>query len=125
MKVVCDYCGNEARMVGGLEIYPHRRDLAILKFYLCDPCDAYVGTHRNTNPPQPLGRLANAELRKAKKAAHAAFDPLWRSGRMNRHQAYKHLAQLMELPPKDAHIGMFTIEQCHRVVALIQTEQAQ
>lgn len=65
---------------------------------------------------QPLGRLANAELRKAKIAAHAAFDSLWKTTALTRSDAYTWLAEQLELAPKDCHIGMFDVEQCKQVV---------
>jgi len=100
--------------VTGKEIYPHRKDLYKLTFYSCSPCKAYVGCHATSE--KPLGRLANSELRKAKSAAHRAFDPLWKSGDMKRKQAYKWLSQIIEIDGKDCHIGMFDIETCENVV---------
>ena len=51
-------------------------------------------------------------------AAHAAFDPLWKSGQMSRSKAYSLLAQKMGLPKSETHIGMFDVEQCEAVVLL-------
>ena len=112
----CPYCGKDAELTTGYTVYPHRLDLADLKVWACLPCDAWVGTHKDSPKHAPLGRLANAELRKAKMAAHAAFDPLWKSGRMSRSKAYSLLAESMGLPKKDTHIGMFDVEQCKQVV---------
>jgi hypothetical protein len=116
--VKCPYCGNEAELKTGYHVYPHRPDLADLKIWACDLCDAWVGTHKNSPDHKPLGRLANAELRRAKMAAHAAFDPLWKSGQMSRSKAYALLAEKMGIDPKDAHIGMFDVEQCKTVILL-------
>jgi len=81
LRVTCPYCQSAAKLVGGRAIYPHRPDLAAKRFWQCKPCDAYVGCHEAGNGQgdgtKPLGRLANAELRKAKKDAHYAFDRLW------------------------------------------------
>lgn len=103
-------------------MYPHRPDLHFQQIFAwsCDPCDARVGCHpRTTNP---LGTLAKAPLREARKKAHAAFDPLWRRGRMRffakRWQAYKWLSRRMDLHVDDTHISMFNEEQCEKVVAL-------
>jgi hypothetical protein len=66
--------------------------------------------------------LANAELRAAKSAAHAAFDPLWKShGNKGaaRARAYRWLAQEMKMRPENCHIGMFDLDQCRAVVALV------
>jgi hypothetical protein len=112
----CPYCGNEAELTTGSKVYPRRPDLASLKIWACMPCDAWVGTHKNSLMNAPLGRLANAELRKAKMAAHAAFDPYWKSGHITRHKAYKMLAERMGLSKAEAHIGMFDVDQCRKVV---------
>lgn len=116
-RVLCPYCGAVAEFVGGDAVYPHRADLFDRRFYLCRACNAYVGTHKGTT--KPLGRLANLELRDAKVAAHAAFDPLWKGQPTKaRSQAYRWLAVLLGIPASQCHIGMFNVEQCRRVVAL-------
>lgn len=124
----CPYCTGAAALVTGAEIYPHRPDLREKKFWACTPCDAYVGCH----PPAkvkggglndgtvPLGRLANAELRGLKQRAHAAFDPLWRSGPMSRTQAYAWLASALGTPPSKTHIGMFDEAQCRAVIEAVR-----
>lgn len=130
--VNCDYCQRPARLVGGNVIYPHRPDLESKKFWLCAFCDAYVGCHSGTI--KPLGRLANAELRKAKVAAHDAFDPIWKARLAEKqkldpayqqHHArggrYKRLAELMGLRAQDCHIGMFTPEQCYQAIAICKS----
>lgn len=117
MKVTCSYCNNPAKLVTGKEIYPHRDDLSFKKYWYCKPCSAYVGCHHPSE--RPLGRLANAELRKAKMAAHAVFDPLW--GNKNfptRSFAYKWLANKLGINVKDCHIGMFDAETCNKVVEI-------
>ena len=65
--------------------------------YLCPRCGAYVGVHKGSD--KPLGRLANSELRNWKKAAHAAFE--------------------------FTHIGMFDVDQCRKVVRIMQEERNQ
>lgn len=124
MKVACDYCGKPARLVTGSTIYPHRPDLVHLRFWVCDPCSAYVGCHKNSDRHVPLGRLANAELRTWKQHAHSNFYPIWKSGSMNRRDAYTWLADEMNLDLKRCHIGMFNVEQCKRVVQIIAARAA-
>lgn len=109
ISMICDYCGQPAQHVSGDIVYPHRHDLYSKKFYMCVPCDAYVGCHADG---KPLGRLANHSLRTAKMRAHVVFDSLWQSGRMTRHAAYKWLSHAMDLPKEQTHIGMFDIGQC-------------
>ena len=122
--ITCAYCLREAELVTGAVIYPHRPDLADKKFYNCSPCGAWVGCHDGTETP--LGRLANAELRRAKGAAHAAFDPFWRakirrdgvSKKEARGLAYKWLAGQLGISREDCHIGMMGPETCRLVVKI-------
>lgn len=130
MKVICACCGRPAVLVKGNVIYPHRADLHALNFWECSPCGAYVGCHRRgtferTNGKkivhhgdEPLGRLANAALRQAKQAAHAAFDPLWKSKRFStRKHAYAWLAEQLGVSVENCHIGMFDVAGCEAVIA--------
>lgn len=118
MTILCDYCQQPAQLVNGEAIYPHRPDLYHLRFWQCVPCGAWVGCHKGTK--RPLGRLANAELRTAKIAAHVAFDQLWKrttpAGCYSRTGAYKWLAGQLGITVERCHIGMFNVAQCERVV---------
>lgn len=64
--------------------------------------------------PAPPG----SDLAKARIAAHAAFDPLWQSGRMSRNRAYSELARRLGIPKHQAHMQMFDKATCERVIAL-------
>lgn len=132
-RITCHYCHRDAELVQGHEIYPHREDLHHLYFWLCGPCNAYVGCHRKgatigrgkqSDGTVPLGRLADAELRKAKSAAHYAFDPLWRSGGMSRSKAYAWLAHQLGISVQNCHIGMFDVAGCRAVVCAVQQKGA-
>lgn len=114
--VICPYCQQKARLADGAYIYPHRRDLADKPFYLCEPCDAFVGCHPGTL--KPLGRLADAKLRSAKSAAHATFDPIWKTKQKTRSEAYAWLATELGISPDECHIGMFDFETCRRTVEI-------
>ena len=116
----CHYCGNPAELVTGEVIYPHRPDLYELKFWRCVPCEAYTGCHGITDKPK--GRLANAKLRALRVQAHAAFDPLWQSGKMKRNDAYRWLAGHMNTTRKHTYIGWFGAERCKRVIEICKTE---
>lgn len=114
-EVRCPYCGNMAHLVSGSIIYPKRSDLAFLKFWLCSDDShqwAYVGCHKGTSVP--LGRLADSELRRAKSRAHLAFDHLWRDKHMSRTAAYLWLAETLNIPRVECHIGMFDLNLCQR-----------
>jgi hypothetical protein len=106
--------------VKGKDIYPRRPELADKNFWRCVPCNAHVGCHQKNiklrfRGDEPLGRLADANLRLAKKSAHAAFDPLWASGRISRTDAYAWLATRLGITPEKCHIGDFDISMCRAV----------
>jgi zinc-finger-containing domain len=130
MSVTCDYCHRPAALVTGEAIYPHRPDLASKKFWHCEPCGAWVGCHpphrkRKQAGTEPLGRLANAELRRAKQAAHAAFDPLWKSREMTRTEAYAWLAGAIGVSVSNMHIGVLDVDGCNAVIAAINGRKKQ
>lgn len=113
-NVLCDYCGTPAMFVDSKVIYGKSYGM----IYLCPNCNAYVGVHKGTD--KPLGRLADANLRKWKNAAHKAFDPLWQKGPFlgQRNAAYSWLAEQMKLPVEKTHIGMFDVEKCRKAISI-------
>lgn len=120
-KIICPHCKQETECVGGKRIYPHRRDLFHKWFYLCERCGAYCGCHPGSK--RPLGSPADHQTRKARKAAHAAFDPLWRKGpqkEFDRTDAYAWLSKKTGIPEEQCHIGMMTSKQCRLVVEVIR-----
>lgn len=119
-EVMCQYCGNKAKLVLGGNMYPHRKDLYHKNFWFCKPCNASVGVHEHSNNV-PFGPLANLELRKARSKAHSAVDFIWQSGDKTRTATYKWLAKEMVIPVGMCHIGKFTIEQCLEAEAVANT----
>lgn len=115
-KVLCDYCGHPAQFVDSAIVYGRSYGM----IYYCPECAAWVGVHKGTD--QPLGRLANAELRKYKRTAHAAFDPIWQSGRMRRNAAYTWLSERLGIPREETHIGMFDVDRCKQVIEICRKE---
>lgn len=108
-------CGCEAdvsaRLTSGQEIYPHRRDLYSLPFWKCDACGNFVGCHHKTgNPTQPLGVIPTPAIKEARKRIHAALDPVWKNGRMDRGNAYRAMAARLGI--EEYHTGEIrTLEQ--------------
>lgn len=133
---VCPYCGDHAVKTNGADIYKSRPDLANLTFWVCRPCGAYVGCHKEgaftrdkggrkvySDGSLPLGRLASKYLRRAKSDAHLAMDPLWENTpdhRAERVRIYEWLSKKMGIPLNECHIGEFDIGQCRRVIALCE-----
>ena len=124
---ICPYCGgtsiflnSSAKIYGGRDYGP---------VWYCDKDQAWVGCHRGTM--SPLGRLANAELRKLKMNVHAVFDPIWlrryetKSAldpkyrkHMARNGRYKRLAELMGIPRERCHVGRFDEAQCRQAIEI-------
>lgn len=116
----CPYCGGDSKYIDSAAIYNGRSYGMV---YACIPCDAHVGVHKGTD--RALGRLANKELREAKKAAHAWFDPLWKlkvkqgnCKQFSRSKAYSWLAKQLDIEVKYCHIGMFDVDMCNQVIEL-------
>lgn len=116
--VMCPYCNTNAALVTGREVYPHLRNLHHKKFWKCDPCAAWVGTHENSLEFKPLGRLAKKELRDLKMKAHMVFDAFWKEGTMKRTEAYAKLASELKIQTNLCHIGWFSEDECRRVVEI-------
>jgi len=122
MKVICPYCGDNATLVDSKIIYGKSHGM----MWLCKPCDAYVGTHKNSKRHAPMGNMANEELRRWKVNAHNAFDPIWKHRVVKklhnryeeRKKAYSWLAKQLGIPIRHCHIGAFDLETCKRVVEI-------
>lgn len=112
-EVVCNYCGRPAELHGGLAVYPDRKDLEDRQFWVCWPCDAWVGC--KTGKDEPFGDLANEELRVVRIAAHKAFDPVWENELMTKHEAYQWLSHALGIPRGECQIGLLKLEHCSRV----------
>ena len=117
----CIECGKVATLVGGDAVYPHRPDLFHKRFWLCE-CGAYCGCHGATT--RPLGFPCGYETRQARMAAHDVFDPIWRSGEVDRRGAYTWLADALGIKSEDCHIGMMSAERAYRVVELCEARRA-
>ena len=120
----CPYCHEPAVFHGNSKHIYHGRDFGPV--WSCGPCQAWVGCHPNL---KPMGRLANAGLRKKRIAAHAIFDPIWQEDkRINnltqgqaRRKAYKWLGSQMGLVKDRCHISLMTPEETERVILICQT----
>ena len=110
----CPYCGSRTFWTSEEQIYGKAYSKNLVKCCLNYPkCDSYVGCHKSG---EPKGRLANKQLRNAKKEAHKYFDQLWQGEYITRSEAYKYLSQHLEIPPEYTHIGMFNVATCKKVV---------
>lgn len=109
--MICPYCHKEAKWVQNKEVYGRNYGRSYM-MYLCKPCDAYVGCHRNSRTP--LGTMANAELREWRKKAHFVFDPLWKDRKhKRRHQLYSEISRHFG---KEIHIAESDVEMCKQII---------
>lgn len=106
---ICRYCGGPVRLINHREIYG--REYSEWPYlYDCRACDAYVGLHPKTD--LPLGTLANAELRNARKTHKAKFIALTKKHGWDRKKAYSWLAGKMGIDKSVCHWGWFDADQC-------------
>jgi hypothetical protein len=117
-QVVCPYCRGTPEWVENKEVYGGKNYGKSYMMYLCRKCDARVGCHNNTK--RPLGVLANKETREWRMKAHAVFDPLWKTGKMERDDAYKILQRHFN---RQVHIAQSDIETCKQIITLIKVTQ--
>lgn len=106
----CTYCDYEAEWVENKEVYGRNYGNSYM-IWLCRNCGAYVGCHQNSRTPK--GTFANVELRAARKAAHNAIDPLWKSGKYKRKTVY---LRLKDAFGKEIHVGESDEKQCYEII---------
>lgn len=68
--------------------------------------------------------LVDAATHEARKAAHRAYDQLWKTKRAKRRDCYAALAQIMCVNPKHAHIAQFTVHQCQTLLVKLDEVEA-
>lgn len=108
----CNHCGKEAEWVENKEVYGRNYGDSYM-IWLCRPCDAYVGCHKNTRTPKGK-TLAKKDLREARKRAHLAIDPLWQSHKYKRKTVY---IRLKEAFGREIHVGETeTVEECEDII---------
>lgn len=117
----CPHCGGTVQLVDNCMVYGQSYgDWPWI--YLCQSgaCRAYVGTHPETN--LPLGTLATAPIRAARKAAKERFNALWKEGGLTRTEAYGWLASKLDIPQAACHFGWFDEPQCKAALAVLDRE---
>lgn len=120
MNIYCTGCKKVvyARLTNGVELYPDREDLKEIPFWICNECSAFVGTHHKTeHPMRPLGFLAGPEMRKWRVVIHGALDPLWKSGKIKRGQAYAYISNRFGRRYHTS--ALYTIEQAKQVYDIV------
>lgn len=114
--VYCPYCGSTAVLRDSS--YVHGEDNFGGHLYVCakyPECDAYVSVNESTM--DPLGTLADGDLRHKRIVAHRAFDQIWRTGIMTRGEAYRWMQARLALNRSQAHISRFSGYLCDVLAA--------
>jgi ssDNA-binding Zn-finger/Zn-ribbon topoisomerase 1 len=88
------------------------------KFWGCSAWPKCTATHGAHPDGRPFGRPGTEEEKKARMAAHAAFDELWKDGAMSRGAAYAWLAKQLGMTEDECHIGNFGVDACERALAV-------
>lgn len=79
--------------------------------YYCKDCEAYVGCHNNTR--EPLGTMANKELRYWRIKTHEKIDGYWKANICTRSRIYKILKQIFK---GEIHVGSSDINMCKAII---------
>ena len=109
-QVICGDCGSHMIL---------RKDKFGHWFYSCSrfpECQGTHGVHQKTG--LPMGTPADKKTRYWRMRAHQALDKYWRDWGLKRWEVYQMLSMAMDLPKEETHIGMFTIDQCKKVVEI-------
>lgn len=116
-NIKCPYCHKQAKWCENKEVYGKNYGRSYM-IWLCKDCNAYVGCHKNSK--NPLGTMANSELRKWRIKTHSVIDPLWKSGEVKRYEVYK---MLKETFGKEIHIGESDIDTCKDIINYFNPKQ--
>jgi ssDNA-binding Zn-finger/Zn-ribbon topoisomerase 1 len=88
-------------------------------FYGCTRFPECRGVHGAYPDGRPRGVPGDKATRRARIRAHKVFDLLWKDKRMTRPKAYAWMRKAMKLKEDEAHIGMFTVQQCEQLIDLV------
>lgn len=64
--------------------------------------------------------LVDADTHAARKAAHEAFDSLWKDGILSRTQAYKQVSKALEIDSRDCHMKLMDKVLASQVPAAVE-----
>lgn len=111
LKNACPECGDDMVL----------RNSQYGPFYGCinyPMCKATHSAHKDNG--KPLGTPTDKETRMWRQKAHASFDRFWKKWGYKRCESYVLMQSMMQLPPDEAHIGLFDMEQCKKLIKLVE-----
>lgn len=119
--VTCPYCNAAARLRPASEVHRNPNNSQAKWLYVCSNwprCDAYVSAHNHNK--EPMGTLANGELRNKRIMAHKALEKYRKLTHMNRSAAYMWLLSKLDVAQTQNHIAKFSDGTCDRVISLCE-----
>ena len=113
-EMMCPDCGANMRL----------RQSKFGLFYGCEAYPACKGSHGAYPDGRPRGIPGNKVTRDARILAHRTFDKLWDDSatgysKMTRAAAYRWMQRVMGVTKELAHIGMFNIPMCTKLIILV------
>ena len=124
-RIHCPYCGSLATLRPASVIHGLSDISAGTYLYVCrrwPTCDAYVTVDRCTK--QPLGTLANGDLRHKRILAHHALHSVQTQLGMSRDQSYRWLQTQMGLPGDQVHIAKCGDYRCEQIIHICENATA-
>jgi hypothetical protein len=117
----CNICASSNVTLETNDLVYHGKLFGAYPFiYLCNDCESYVGIHPNTNTP--LGTLATAEMRAARKRVKTKFIDWYELKGWNRGKAYSKLAKALNIDGSECHFGWFDVDACNDAEKFLDAE---
>ena len=114
----CNLGGGRVHLVSNGVIYG--KEYGSGKVYLCEQCESYVGTHKNS-PLDAMGLLSNKQMRLLKQECHRIFDEQW-STRSERTNLYRWLSVQMGISTEMCHFGWFDEDELKKALNILRKE---
>lgn len=108
MEIYCCGCENkkERRLTYGAKIYPGKKDLADLPFWICDDCGNHVGCHhKSKNKTDPIGTIPTKEIRSLRIRVNDVIDLICKNAKNPREQRKKIYAWISSGIGDKFHVG--------------------
>lgn len=122
-KVQCPYCGSIAVLKPAVKVFGANTNEAKRYLYVCarwPACDSYVAAH--LKDLRPMGTLANRYLRHKRILAHKALNAYQKATHTDKWAAYIWLEGKLGMDQGSTHIGMFSVADCNKVIAMCRKE---
>ena len=115
----CDVCGSNKVTVESNSIL-YGKQYGTGKCFYCHDCGASI---TQATAGHPKGKMASKNTRILRKTCHNLFDPVWKyEMKISRSNAYKKLANMLEIDKQDCHFSLFQTDMCLKAISIISEE---